>query len=120
MRDFVRNRTILAFTFVWRRIVRATPEQSTAWLRARMDILGITSLEELAGRSASDKGNLSRIFRQQQRPRVDALEPLAAGLEVSVYELLVRIGAVDPEADSPPVVKRSGQKVSFTWPAIPD
>ena len=100
--------------------MRATPEQSTAWLRSRMDALGITSLEELASRSASDKGNLSRIFRQQQRPRVDALEPLAAGLEVSVYELLVRIGAVDPEADSPPVVKRLGQKVSFTWPAIPD
>lgn len=96
--------------------MHATADQSTAWLRERMAELEIGSLEELAERSGSDKGNLSRIFRQQQRPRVDALEPLAAGLEVSVYELLVRIGAVDPAADEPPVVRKSGQKITFTWP----
>lgn len=96
--------------------MHATPEQSTAWLRARMAELEIGSLEELAERSGSDKGNLSRIFRQQQRPRVDALEPLASGLDVSVYELLVRIGAVDPDDDQPPVVRRAGQKITFTWP----
>ncbi len=97
-------------------MVRATPEQSSTWLKARMNTLSISSLDELAGLCASDKGNISRIFRQQQRPRVDALEPLAAGLEVSVYELLVRIGAVDPDEDTPPVVKRAGQKVTFSWP----
>lgn len=96
--------------------MHATPEQSVAWLRARMDDLGISSLDELAERCGSDKGNLSRIFRQQQRPRVDALEPLAIGLDVSVYEVLVRIGAVDPEDDTPPVARKSGQKVTFTWP----
>lgn len=96
--------------------MHATPEQTTAWLRARMDELGIGSLDELAGLCGSDKGNLSRIFRQQQRPRVDALEPLATALDVSVYEVLVRIGAVDPDADQPPVVSRRGGKVSFTWP----
>lgn len=78
--------------------------------------LDISSLDELAERCGSDKGNISRIFHQQQRPRVDALEPLAHGLEVSVYELLVRIGAVDPKDDQPPVVARKGQKISFTWP----
>lgn len=96
--------------------MHATPEQSAAWLRLRMEELGIASLDELAERCASDKGNLSRIFRQQQRPRVDALEPLAIGLEVSVYELLVRIGAVDPDDDTPPVVSRRGQTVKFSWP----
>ena len=96
--------------------VHATPEQSFAWLRSRMQDLDIASLEEVADRCGSDKGNISRIFHQQQRPRVDALEPLAIGLEVSVYELLVRIGAVDPTDDTPPVVKRAGQKVSFNWP----
>lgn len=96
--------------------MHATPKQSAAWLRVRMEELGIGSLDELAERCASDKGNLSRIFRQQQRPRVDALEPLAIGLEVSVYELLVRIGAVDPEDDTPPVVSRRGQTVKFIWP----
>lgn len=97
--------------------MHATPEQSQAWLRQRMRELGIASLEELAEECGSDKGNLSRIFRQQQRPRVDALEPLAAGLDVSVYELLVRIGAVDPAADSPPVVTRKGATVLFSWPS---
>lgn len=96
--------------------MHATPEQSFAWLRSRMLELDIASLEELATRCGSDKGNISRIFHQQQRPRVDALEPLAIGLQVSVYELLVRIGAVDPEDDAPPVVTRVGQKISFTWP----
>jgi transcriptional regulator with XRE-family HTH domain len=100
-----------------RTYVRATPDQSVAWLRARMQVLGIGSLEELAEQCDSDKGNLSRIFRQQQRPRVDALEPLAIGLDVSVYELLVRIGAVDPDDDEPPVVRKRGEKVQFTWPA---
>jgi transcriptional regulator with XRE-family HTH domain len=97
--------------------MHATPEQSFAWLRERMDVLEISSLEALAERCGSDKGNLSRIFHQQQRPRVDALEPLAFGLEVSVYELLVRIGAVDPTEDQPPVVQRIGQRISFSWPA---
>lgn len=94
----------------------ATPEQSVTWLRFRMAELGIPSLEDLADRCGSDKGNLSRIFRQQQRPRVDALEPLAAGLHVGVYEVLVRIGAVDPDTDTPPVVTRVGKKLTFTWP----
>lgn len=96
--------------------MRATPEQSAAWLRAQMEHLGLATLDDLADRCGSDKGNLSRIFRQQQRPRVDAIEPLATGLEISVYELLVRIGAVDPDEDTPPVVRRSGQTVHFTWP----
>jgi transcriptional regulator with XRE-family HTH domain len=94
----------------------ATPEQSVAWLRARMNELGLNSLDEVAERCSSDKGNISRIFHQQQRPRVDALEPLAQGLEVSIYELLVRIGAVDPAADPNPVRKKDGRKVTFSWP----
>lgn len=95
----------------------ATPEQSAEWLKARMHALGISSLDELAEMADNDKGNLSRIFRQIQRPRVDALEPLAVALEVSVYELLVRIGAVDPDRDDVPAVKSSGRSKTFTWPA---
>ena len=97
--------------------MRATPEQSAAWLHARMGELGIRTLAELAEVTGSDKGNLSRIFRQLQSPRVDALEPLAAGLQVGVYELLVRIGAVDPAEDRAPQVRRSGNAIEFTWPA---
>lgn len=97
--------------------MHATPEQSQAWLRARMAELGVSSLDELAKRCGSDKGNLSRIFRQLQSPRVDVLEPMAAGLEVGVYELLVRIGAVDPAEDRAPQVRRNGSTIEFIWPA---
>lgn len=90
-----------------------------AWLRSRMAELEIASLDELASRCESDKGNLSRIFRQQQRPRVDALEPLAAGLQVSIYELLVRIGAVDPDDTRLPNSTTQGKNLSFTWPEVP-
>lgn len=94
----------------------ASPTQSSTWLKERMEDLDIASLEELAGRAGTDKGNLSRIFRQLQSPRVDALEPLASALEVSVYELLVRIGAVDPSRDDIPQVSKSARTTVFTWP----
>ena len=96
----------------------ATPEQSAAWLKERMDALEIANLDELADLAGTDKGNLSRIFRQLQSPRVDALEPLASALEVSVYELLVRIGAVDPARQDIPQVSRSKKATTFTWPAV--
>lgn len=96
--------------------MHASPEQSAAWLRSRMVELDIGSLEELAELCGSDKGNLSRIFHQKQRPRVDALEPLARALQISVYELLVRIGAVDPSAEEPPITTKRGSKTVFTWP----
>ena len=93
----------------------ASPTQSAAWLRERMDELGIASLDELATLAGTDKGNLSRIFRQLQRPRVDALEPLAAALDVSVYELLVRIGAVDPDRTDIPAMTRSSSARVTMW-----
>jgi transcriptional regulator with XRE-family HTH domain len=96
----------------------ATPDQSAAWLKSRMGELDIANLDELADLAATDKGNLSRIFRQLQSPRVDALEPLASALQVSVYELLVRIGAVDPyRADVPSGARLNGSK-TFTWPKV--
>lgn len=85
-----------------------TPEESVAWLKLRMQDLGIPNLDRLADLARTDKGNVSRIFRQIQRPRVDALEPLAAALDVNVYELLVRIGAVDPDRTDIPRISHSG------------
>lgn len=95
----------------------ASPDQSSAWLKSRLDMLGINGLEGLAARAGTDKGNLSRIFRQLQRPRVDALEPLAAALEISVYELLVRIGAVDPDREDIPGASRGAAgSLVYSWP----
>lgn len=79
-----------------------------------MSDLGYRSLDELAAAAGTDKGNLSRVFRQLQYPRVNALEPLAVALDVSVYELLIRIGAVDPARKDVPAVTRS--TASLKWP----
>jgi len=97
--------------------MRASPEQSHAWLHQRMREIGVQSLSELAVICRSDKGNISRIFHLQQVPRVDAIEPLAIGLQVSVYELLVRVGAVDPNEDNPPTVRQVGDIIQFHWPS---
>jgi len=96
----------------------ATAEQSSAWLKSRMSELDIANLDELAYLADTDKGNLSRIFRQLQSPRVDALEPLASALQVSVYELLVRIGAVDPQRSDVPATARLNGSKTFTWPEV--
>jgi transcriptional regulator with XRE-family HTH domain len=96
--------------------VYATPEQTQAWLRQRMSDLGYTSLDQLAAAAGTDKGNLSRVFRQLQFPRVDALEPLAVALDVNVYELLIRIGAVDPARKDVPSVTRT--TTSLKWPKV--
>jgi len=95
----------------------ATPDQSSMWLHARMDELDIPSLDHLAALSGIDKGNLSRIFRQVQRPRVTALEPLAAALRVSIHELLVRIGAVDPHRHDSPAMESDTTRSVFQWPS---
>jgi transcriptional regulator with XRE-family HTH domain len=109
-----------ALTECWWGEVRATPEQSYAWLRYRMQEIGVENLRELAVICRSDKGNISRIFHQQQVPRVDALEPLAIGLQVSVYELLVRVGAIDPDEGGAPTVLRVGETIAFHWPSDSD
>jgi transcriptional regulator with XRE-family HTH domain len=87
-----------------------TPKQSAQWLRMRMDECGYTSLDDLAVVAGIDKGNVSRIFRQLQRPRVDVLELLASALQVNVYELLIQMGVVDPDRrDVPPVQPARGR-----------
>ena len=74
---------------------RNSPEETADWLRARMNTLKITGLEELHQRTGIDRGSLSRYFRQERVPKIDVIGPLCEALEVSPETLLVALGAID-------------------------
>ncbi|MEY2732745.1 MAG: hypothetical protein RLZZ523_616 [Actinomycetota bacterium] len=74
---------------------RNSPEETADWLRARMNTLKITGLEELHHRTGIDRGSLSRYFRQERVPKIDVIGPLCEALEVSPETLLIALGAID-------------------------
>jgi transcriptional regulator with XRE-family HTH domain len=69
-------------------------EQSSDWLTQRMKVVGISSLEELAKLTDIDRGTLSRYFRQERRPSIDAIAPICEALKVSPESLLIGLGAI--------------------------
>jgi transcriptional regulator with XRE-family HTH domain len=71
-----------------------TPAQSSQWLVERMSSVGISSLEELAKLTNIDRGTLSRYFRQERRPSIDAIAPLCKALQISPESLLIGLGAL--------------------------
>ena len=71
-----------------------TPDESTEWLRVRMNKLGISSLEELAKLTGIDRGTISRYFHHDRRPSIDVLEPFCQALQVSPETLLKALGAI--------------------------
>jgi transcriptional regulator with XRE-family HTH domain len=79
---------------VFKKSVRFTADESVDWLYARMNQLGIGSLDELTELTGLDKGTLSRYFRHERRPSIDVVEPLSQALQVSVETLLRALGAI--------------------------
>jgi len=78
-----------------KRGARLTPDESSEWLRTRMQALHISSLEELAVKTGIDKGSISRYFRHERTPSVDVIAPLCEALEVSPENLLISLGALE-------------------------
>jgi transcriptional regulator with XRE-family HTH domain len=78
-----------------KRGVKLTPNESTEWLRVRMEALSISGLEELHQKTGIDKGSISRYFRQERTPKIDVIAPLAQALEVSPETLLIALGAIE-------------------------
>ena len=74
---------------------RLSPEESGAWLRARMSELGIVSLADLEAKSGIDRGSISRYFRQERIPGVDVIAPLCGALDVAPATLLMALGAIE-------------------------
>ena len=74
---------------------RFSPDEGSAWLRERMEKLGIVGLSELEARSGIDRGSISRYFRQERSASVAVIEPLCGALIVSPETLLIALGAID-------------------------
>ena len=74
---------------------RFSQEESSQWLAERLLKLNISSYEEFAALVGIDRGTLSRYFRQERRPSIDAVAPLCEVLEVSPETLLIVLGAID-------------------------
>ena len=77
---------------------RYSPSESTDWLHARMAEIGLQTLEELASATGIDRGTLSRYFRQERRPSIDVVAPLAEALQVAPETMLIVLGALDRRA----------------------
>ena len=74
---------------------RYSAEESTEWLRNRLEMIGISSLDELAKLTGIDKGTISRYFHQERRPSIDMIGPLCQTLKVAPETLLIALGALD-------------------------
>jgi transcriptional regulator with XRE-family HTH domain len=74
---------------------RFTEQESTEWLAQRLSKLNIGSYEEFSALVGIDRGTISRYFRQERRPSIDAVAPLCDVLQVSPETLLIALGAID-------------------------
>lgn len=74
---------------------RFTEQESSQWLAQRLTRLNISSYEEFANLVGIDRGTISRYFRQERRPSIDAVAPLCEVLQVSPETLLIALGAID-------------------------
>ena len=74
---------------------RFTEQESTEWLAQRLSKLNIGSYEEFSSLVGIDRVTISRYFRQERRPSIDAVAPLCDVLQVSPETLLIALGAID-------------------------
>lgn len=81
-----------------RSLPRYSPAESAAWLHSRMAEIGLATFEDLSASTGIDRGTLSRYFRQERRPSIDVVAPLAAALQVSPETMLIVLGALDRRA----------------------
>jgi transcriptional regulator with XRE-family HTH domain len=66
------------------------------WLRARMEKLGYSSLEEVAQEIHINRGNLYRYFSLETRPSVALLPDLCRVLKASPAEMLKALEILGP------------------------
>jgi transcriptional regulator with XRE-family HTH domain len=71
-----------------------SPDETYDWFRRRMSESGHATLDELAEEVGINKGNLSRYFRQETRPAVTVVGPLAAALQLAPETVLIGLGVL--------------------------
>ena len=75
--------------------MRYSPEQTHQWVQQRLEELDLHTFDALSEKTGIDRGTLSRYFRQERRPSIDAVEPLCKALKVSPENLLHVLGALN-------------------------
>ena len=75
--------------------MRFTPTQTQEWVQKRLEELELYTFDALSEKTGIDRGTLSRYFRQERRPSIDAVEPLCKALKVSPENLLHVLGALN-------------------------
>lgn len=75
---------------------RQTNITGLEWLRARMEKLGFTSLEDVAREIGINRGNLYRYFSLETRPSVALLPDLCQALKASPAEILQALEILGP------------------------
>ena len=73
-------------------IVSSGKKKGIEWLYARLEELGLTSLEQAAERCGLNRGNLYRYFTWETRPSIDILPALCKGLQSAPDEILQALG----------------------------
>ena len=79
--------------------VKTRAQQSATgldWLRARMEKIGYTSLEEVAREIGINRGNLYRYFSLETRPSVALLPDLCRALKCSPADVLRALEILGP------------------------
>lgn len=94
--------------------VKLTAAQTAEWLAARLEELGLTQ-EELAARAGVTAPDISRYKNHKQRPRIDQVEKIASALEVNVMDMLIGLGAIDPDAETTPRIAKGERLSTVKW-----
>jgi len=94
--------------------MKFTVQQTEQWLAARLETLGLTQLE-LAQKADLSAADVSRYKQHKQRPSIDGVEKLARALKVNVVELLIALGAIDPDATTTPTLVPGKKNSKVIW-----
>lgn len=94
--------------------MKKTVGQTGEWFQSRLDALGL-SQTQFSEKTGITQAAVSRYKSQKQFPRITELDVLAEALGCNVLELLIGLGAIDPDAPTTPKVTKSKNFGRVKW-----
>lgn len=94
--------------------MRKNAVQTGEWFQSRLDALGLTQTQ-FSERSGITQADVSRYKSQKQFPRITQLDVLAEALDCNVVELLIGLGAIDPDAPTTPKFSKGKRFGRVKW-----
>lgn len=94
--------------------MKKSPAETSKWFASRLDALGLSQTEfsEVTGMT---QAAVSRYKSQKQFPRITELDVLAEALGCNVIELLIGLGAIDPDAPTTPKFSKGKRFGRVVW-----